>query len=39
MGTAWLDAFVEACTNCTIDGVAAHWYGGKGVVNEVHHNL
>ena len=26
MGTAWLDAFMAACTQCTIDCVAFHIY-------------
>lgn len=28
-GTTWLDDFLEACSGCQIDGVAAHWYGGR----------
>lgn len=27
-GTAWMDSFLQACTGCTIHGIAAHWYGG-----------
>ncbi|KAI0785952.1 hypothetical protein C8Q75DRAFT_773556, partial [Abortiporus biennis] len=27
-GTAWLSSFLEECSGCQIDGVAAHWYGG-----------
>ncbi|OCH92443.1 hypothetical protein OBBRIDRAFT_791322 [Obba rivulosa] len=26
MGTAWLDAFIAACSQCTIDGYAIHIY-------------
>lgn len=26
MGTGWLDDFISACTQCTIDGFAAHIY-------------
>jgi len=26
MGLNWLDAFMKACTGCTIDFVAVHWY-------------
>ncbi|KAH7101135.1 hypothetical protein BKA62DRAFT_197504 [Auriculariales sp. MPI-PUGE-AT-0066] len=27
-GVAWMDEFVKACTNCTWDVTAVHWYGG-----------
>ncbi|KAG8927202.1 hypothetical protein FRC02_008409 [Tulasnella sp. 418] len=28
MGFAWMDAFLAACTGCTFDAIALHWYGG-----------
>lgn len=28
IATCRLDAFMAACTGCTFDGVAIHWYGG-----------
>ncbi|KAI9672394.1 MAG: hypothetical protein M1817_003416 [Caeruleum heppii] len=27
MGFAWLQAFFEACANCTADFIPVHWYG------------
>ncbi|KAG8989253.1 hypothetical protein FRB94_008042 [Tulasnella sp. JGI-2019a] len=27
-GIAWMDSFIAACTGCTFDGIAIHWYGG-----------
>lgn len=26
MGTSWMDEFLQLCTTCTIDGIAAHIY-------------
>ncbi|KAK2624260.1 hypothetical protein QTJ16_006210 [Diplocarpon rosae] len=28
MGLTWLESFMTACTGCTIDAVAIHWYNG-----------
>ncbi|KUJ08495.1 uncharacterized protein LY89DRAFT_599598 [Mollisia scopiformis] len=28
MGLTWLENFISACTSCTIDAVAIHWYNG-----------
>ncbi|KAG8960212.1 hypothetical protein FRC03_006905, partial [Tulasnella sp. 419] len=38
-GLAWLDAFFAACTDCKIDVIAVHWYGGwiddfKAFIND-----
>jgi len=30
MGLDWLDAFLTACSGCTIDFVPIHWYSGSG---------
>ncbi|KAK7055314.1 glycoside hydrolase family 128 protein [Favolaschia claudopus] len=27
-GITWLDSFLAACTGCTFDYIALHWYGG-----------
>ena len=29
-GLDWLQAFLQACGNCTIDFVPVHWYGDAG---------
>lgn len=26
-GLTWLQSFIEACDGCTVDHIAAHWYG------------
>jgi hypothetical protein len=28
MGLTWLGNFIEACSTCTIDAIALHWYNG-----------
>ncbi len=28
MGLAWLGNFIDACSTCTIDAIALHWYNG-----------
>ena len=28
MGTVWLEQFFQACSQCPVDYVAFHWYGG-----------
>ncbi|KAF8864320.1 hypothetical protein BDZ45DRAFT_575471, partial [Acephala macrosclerotiorum] len=28
MGLTWLENFISACTSCTINAVAIHWYNG-----------
>jgi hypothetical protein len=28
MGLTWLEGFVSACSTCTIDAIAIHWYNG-----------
>lgn len=28
MGLTWLEGFMSACSSCTIDAVAIHWYNG-----------
>ena len=38
MGLAWLSAFLEQCSDCTIDFVPVHWYGcggGCDVQNDI----
>lgn len=33
MGLTWLAEFVAACTTCTLDAVAIHWYNG-GTIDD-----
>jgi len=40
-GTQWLRTFMNACTGCTVNAMAAHWYGNNldhfiGHITEYH---
>ena len=30
IGSSWLEEFLTACSSCTIDAVAQHWYNSDG---------
>jgi O-glycosyl hydrolase len=34
MGSAWLEAFLKSCSDCTIDAVGQHWYGSASDVQS-----